>query len=508
MDPELQDLMRQVQAARANGRSLQEINARLKSATEGRYTSVTALRAAAAHGGGGVPGGAFGATARSVARGVAGGFLDEGAGLLAGLGAAVVPGGEGFSEARERVTEQSRGRAAADRQAVGGVLSTAGEVVGSLLPGGTVARGVAAAAPRVGRFARSAIAGGAEGGLLGAGTGDDGDRLERGLVGAGTGAAAGSILGGVVSAARAGRRASKLKPKAGARLGESARDASGLSGKPSRVLDDVAERKRSARELVQPLEELGREEIPEEISQAVMGNSVLRAEAERVAPKVVSEAAEKGQAARFTFDELDTVVRSIRNDASAFKKASGGSLPTNVRPVNVKKAESALEELDDVMGEHLDNFPEFRTRWAREKATQRALLDGRKLWTKHPDDVQAAWEALPDDPQVQDAFREGLASELIFRLEKLSEPTASLRKLVNAPAHRAKLRIIFNNSEEALEKFTDDVLREQKVRDLAHDHEEIMRTIRRKILPWIGGSGLVGGGAAGGAKAVESILGD
>lgn len=496
MDPEiLRDLLQQAQAAREQGRSMEEINTRLREVTNGDIGSTTALRAAVQQfEGGDVPGGAAGATARQFGRGLTASFLDELSGLLAGAGAAAVPGGEGFGEARRRATEESRGRAAADREAAGGILSTAGEVAGSLAPGGAIFKGVRGAT-RLGPAAAGALSGALEGGLFGAGSGEGvEDRAIRGGVGAAGGGILGGAAGGTGGLLVAGRRASRAKPEAGRRLGEAAREASDLEGRPSGILDDVQAGKREARELVRPLERMGREEIPEEIGETVMNNPVLREEAERVAPRAVEAAAEEGgQAARFTFDELDTIARSLRNDANAFKRAAGSDLPANVRPVNVKRAESALDDLDEVMRENLERFPEFRARWATEKARQRALLDGRKLWSKTADDVQSAFNEL-DDPQAREAFREGLATEFIAHIEKLTEPKAALRRIVNSPQTRGKLRVMMGD--DGLQRFTEAAKDEQALRNLAHDYEAVKRFVRR----YVPGGAIAGGGVEGGRR--------
>lgn len=496
------ELLRFAEKAKARGWTTEQINTRLKEVTGGDIGSMTALRAAAEQfEGGDVPGGAAGATVRSAARGAAANFLDEASGLAAGVGAALVPGGEGFNEARRRVTEESRGRAFADRQAAGSFLNTAGNVAGSLLPAGRIFQGVRGLT-RLGPAAAGAVSGAIEGGLFGTGAGRGlEDRATRG----GIGAAAGGILGGAAGATGgrlvAGRKASKMKPKAGARLGQAARDASGLEGRASGILDQVDEGKRAARKMVRPLEKMGREEIPREVSETVMKSPLLRKEAERIAPSVVKAADDAGELARFSFDELDTIARSIRNDASAFQQAAGSDLPANVRPVNVKKAEAALEELDDVMGKHLEDFPEFRARWAELKETGNALTEGRKLFGRTADDFVSGFEDLESEA-ARKAYREGGATELVARLESLSEPKATLRQIVHSPQERQKLRVIMGD--DGLRRFTQAAEDEQILRDLAHDYEAVARFVRR-YLPW---TPVAGAGSEGTRRVVGGILDD
>lgn len=499
MNPE--ELLRFAEKARQRGWTTDQINSRLQEVTDGDIGSMTALRAAVAQrSGGDVPGGAAGATARAAARGAAANFLDEASGVAAGIGAALVPGGEGFNEARRRVQEESRGRAFADKQAAGPLLNTAGNVVGSFLPASRIFRGVRALTG-LGPTAAGAASGAIEGGAFGAGAGKG---LEDRAIRGGIGAAAGGILGGAAGATGgrlvAGRKASKMKPKAGARLGQSARDASGLEGRASGILDQVDEGKRAARKLVRPLEEAGREQIPREISETVMRSPVLRREAKRVAPQVVKTADEAGELARFSFDELDTIARSVRNDANAFRKAAGSDLPANVRPVNVKKAEAALDELDEVMSK-LEGFPEFRARWAELKETGRAVTEGRKLFKRTADDFASGFEDLESEAARQ-AYREGGATELVARLEKLSEPKAAIRQIVHSPQEREKLRIIMG--EDGLRRFTQAAKDEQALRDLAHDYEAIMRFVRR----YVPGGAIAGGGVEGGRRVIGGILDD
>lgn len=435
-----------------------------------------------------------GAVGRSLLRGVSAGFSDEAAGLVGGTASALIPGGRGFSGGFQSAREHAKKVEERDREKISGPGATALDIVGSLLPGSAIFRGLQGAKflKSLGPVARGAIAGGAEGGILGIGTGESAkERAIRGGVGAAVGAAGGGILGG--------RVASKAKPGAGNRLAREVEEATGLTGKPSRVRTDVAAKKSAARqELVRPLEAMGRE-TPAEITETVLSNPVLRREAERVAPKVVKAADEAGEAVkRFSFDELDTISRSIRNDASAFQKAAGSDLPANVRPVNVKKAEAALDELDDVMGKHLEDFPEFRARWAKQKARGRALIEGRKTFkSKVSDDFVSAFEKL-DDPAAKRAFREGGATEMLARLRSLSEPKAVLRQLRQSPELRAKMRVILGG-QDALDDFTTAVVREQRTRAGAHTFEGTMRFIKRKLIPAIGlgGGGLVGGEATG-----------
>src|SRR5690606_18769984 len=129
-------LMERVQQARAAGFSDAEIAAELADITGGSIASVRDLRRAEmeakAHAARPTPQ----RTADEALQMGQGALLDWGdeiGGVLAGLGAAIVPGGKGFSEARRDATQAIRGRVAeadarggAIRNRIGGGLLTTG----------------------------------------------------------------------------------------------------------------------------------------------------------------------------------------------------------------------------------------------------------------------------------------------------------------------------------------------------------------------------------------------
>jgi hypothetical protein len=109
------------------------------------------------------------------------------------------------------------------------VADFAGQVAGGLVPGIGVARGVGMAAKGVGRLGQLMGAGGLEGAVIGAGTAEEGGRLEGALTGAAIGTAAGAAGRGIER--WMGGRAQRL---AASKLERALADA-GYQGTPSDI---------------------------------------------------------------------------------------------------------------------------------------------------------------------------------------------------------------------------------------------------------------------------------
>jgi hypothetical protein len=153
----------------------------------------------------------MGDLARMATQGATLGFADE----LAGLGAALVPGGRGYEEARD----VSRARVGRLRREYP-MQSLAAEMAGGMvLPGMGGARAGGAALRATGSRMAAGLAGGVTGGavggaLTGAGESEAGRRLEGALTGGLIGGVAGGALGAAVPAAgRLGRYAAEKAAK-------------------------------------------------------------------------------------------------------------------------------------------------------------------------------------------------------------------------------------------------------------------------------------------------------
>lgn len=550
MDP--RELLQQAQAALQRGASVDQINQRLAARDDVQFNSLNDLRAAADSAQragqrdpsrGAVSGGilevqpgqqaaarsttaarpaprqegqgtsAFGAGVRSLGRGVLGGFGDEIASVLAGGAAAAVPGGQGFSEARQDVSQAARRQRQADAEAIGGIPAALLQGAGSLAPGSLIFKALrgANALRGVGAAGRAAIAGGAEGGILGVGTGETPrERAVQGLIGTGLGAATGGVVGA--------RQASKLKPRAGVRLADEAEEITGLSGRASsRVEDDIARAKRQAREeLIRPIEQAG-EEISDNINRTIVGDDVLRENAEAVAPRLrdIDDVAE----ASLSAEEVLEIRRQVSSRASALQRAAGGDLAATVNPIDVKDAQRSLRQLDETLAESdvFEDFPEFRRIWRTQKQRSDALIAGRRLASKDrpADDMRAFFEGkpvadkgiksvfpqgLPDDPAVRQAAKEGFATEWMSQLRRLSSPKAALRAIAREGSEQQqKLRAIM--SEDQLDQFARAAQRELKDRSSAQSYEAVKRFSLRYLLP------AAGLGGAGEATGILNILG-
>lgn len=465
---------------------------------------------------------------RRAGQGLTMGGGDELAGLVAALGAAVPGGmspGEAFKSAQQHASQNLR-----EAKENAGAAGLAAEVAGGLLPLVTFApaafRGLLAApgkakaaagalrsgaakegAKRVGRKLPGLIRESAKGAAAGAGVGggaaaaeiglraegDVGERLQavadEPLAVAGGGLLGGAI-GGVARGVPAIRERVRAPEQSGQVLADAVRAEGRVSGRASNVEEAIGARKQQAREgLLGPLEARGRD-LPIEATETLLKNPVLQKHAEAIAPRVVKSAAGEGASVPVSAEELLAIRRSVDNQASAFRQAAGRDVGAGIDPIDVRKAEDALEKLDNVM-QDLEGFPEFQAAWAREKNTGRALITGRKLaGRKGSDDMKALWEGrtpadnqlkkqfpngLPADPQVRNAFREGVATELIADLEEGQQGVkAFIDKARTGSQTREKLKIALGG-EEPLNRFLQAVEAEADVMSKSRLAEELVK---------------------------------
>lgn len=426
---ELQELLDLIDQARQRGASAENINARLAANENLPFSSVDEVQAAFE----GAQQGAQeaedtstpGQLVRLALQGGAGEFMDEGAGLLAGLGAALIPGGRGFGEARafERARSRTKTGRAQEQQGLGG---TAARIGGSIAPGAIALRGlralsggaqagkgigniIAGGRPTsplrtIGRGAgRLGTVGGLESGLLAAGreTGGMGERASAAADAAKIGGPLSAVLGAAGAAAPAARRALTRPSESGRQLASALRESGELAGKPSVIRQSAEQAKRNIRQRGFKLfEEIG--EVASPRVRSVLQDDDIAPVVKQLVPDVA-----EGKAPSFL--ELQRVQQKLQGlRQAAFR--SGDSFEVN-------KFVDAEKKLLDAMGESIEGFPRVRRAWAQQMRRLDALEEGRKVANKNADDIGSALENLPDDRQVRAAFREGVASDLIAKLE-------------------------------------------------------------------------------------------
>lgn len=481
MNPELIELMRAAREALDAGRDPAEVDSIISRATGGKIANRAALAdqleaglsAPESEGRPGI-GTALLDFAKLGAQGASFGLLDEAIGVLAGAGAAVVPGGRGFSEARQAATGAVRESLDASRERAG-AAAILPELAGGLVTGGAgVTRSAARGASTLARIGRGAAAGAVEGGIAGAGYAE-GNLRER-APSAATGAIAGGLLGGAIPTAaeatrvvRAGRRAIREEATIGPRLAETVREESGVSGRPSEVRADVQARGRRA---FKGLDEIA--EIPDSDLRSAL-------QVEEVKPFVPKEVASGSRPP--SFPEAQGALRQVR-------KAKDRALRRG-DAANFGRLAEAESRLSESLADAVEGFEDANRAYARESARARALADGQRLFSKSADEVREAFEAI-DAPEAQAAFREGLAARFVSRLDNITAVPSTLRKIIEAPETREKLRIVLG-SDEALGRLTTAAREGLQTRNRARVARRIQRDILVALASAIGGGGVVGG---------------
>lgn len=479
MDPELVKLMEAATAALEGGADPKEVDAIVRQSTGGRITSAVALadtvearldrQPSAPSQGEDKPslGTAIGDFLRIGGQTLTFGLLDEAAGLAAGAGAALVPGGRGFSEARREETARSRQRLreSIERAGPAAILPTLlGAVAGPGVAGGRFALRGAGTASRIGR---GAAAGAVEGAVAGAGVSEGGIR-ER-LPAAGRGAAAGGITGGLlaggaeaVRGVRALRRAQKAEPTIGPRLSRRMRDEADLA-KPSETRADIRTRGRRAFK--------GLDEI-DAIPDANLRTALQADELKGLVPKDVASGSRPP-----SFPEAQGALRQLRRAKDRALNRGDAA--------NFGKMAEAEARLSESLADAVEGFGEANKAYAREAARGRALAEGQKLFSKSADEVQEAFGRLSTDAERL-AFREGLAARFTSRLDDITAIPSTLKKIAEAPETRAKLRIVLGD--EGFDAFEEAALAAQRTRNRA----KLARRLKRDFM--VGAASALGGG--------------
>lgn len=471
MNPEqMVALMERVQQARAAGFSDAEIAAELADITGGSIASVRDLRRAEmeakAHAARPTPQ----RTADEALQMGQGALLDWGdeiGGVLAGLGAAIVPGGKGFSEARRDATQAIRRRVAeaderggAIRNRIGGGLLTTGL--------GTAARGaaqginilahgpLAAPARMIGRMgSRAAVGGAAVGATEAAGAAEGGvrERLPETAFGAGLGAATGLLGGTVAAAAREVPRAFRTARQVGTNVAGELRRLSGHGQTPTSLLqaEQKAAQKAARESLIKPLEG---QPAPPAITQAFLDAG--DPDVTRTLQRELRAIRGRNPNAREVLDDIGRVLEGKQERLTteiSFETAdelARGMTERARRALRMGRAEEAanLSSAFEVLDENLRTLPgysEFKGEWARTSANMRALVVGRKLASPSvsADDVSRALAALPTDEARKFAL-DAMANQYAFRLESRLGKSGQVSAIMDAgPDFQRKLRQMF-----------------------------------------------------------------
>jgi hypothetical protein len=359
---ELMQLLREAREARLAGMDQVEIDGLINEFTGGQFVDTRALAAAAfapppeeaalARVAEHSPASQF---ARAFTQGLTFGFADE----LAGLGAAVVPGGKGFSEA----TEASRQRIEDIRETAPGA-ALASEIAGGFgVPFGALgtARGaIGAGATRAARAGRAAAAGAATGGATGALTGlgeGQGGLLARApsaAVSGSLGAAAGGLLGGGVGAV------SRTAPVSGQQIAD--RLVRRVGRQPGTIpATDAIDKslKQVSREMFQPLEREFTEVTSPGVLAAIQSDDPLvNAVIRRSLPKAVRQGERPP-----SLLELQSLRQRLRGKASAAQRVGD--------PAERRLFSDAEAQLREALTDEIPGFAEAQSRWAALQASKR-----------------------------------------------------------------------------------------------------------------------------------------
>lgn len=526
MDPE--QLLANAQAALARGASPEQVNARLASISD--FTSIEQLQQAVAAGpppeaeGGEQDRGVIDALIGGIGRGLTGGFLDEltGLALSSDIGATLLgrPDLKGLS--REEAIALARGsqEELADEHPI---ASTAGLLTGAIAgPGALATRAVGigrrgAGLGQIGRLAPQSIRGRAavgagqlgavgagEAGLFAAGEaeGGVGERVEAAGRAAPAGAALGVATGGLLGAAGGARAVRQSATEVGEELAEAARTRSGLRADPRPTKARAAQLREEAQETFAALEAQGRN-IPAELTQQALDNPTIRRELGKLrsvdARRVLRsfekfEAGEANSVIGLSFRQADDIAKNLRQRASFFAQnaaESGGIRSSTPGRVDlVREAEEAVDALDTIMNESLEGFAEARALWSQQASELRALTEGRRLWGKASVDIIEAADDITE-PHVLQAFREGLATELVRKLESGAGGIENfIRQAETGSELQRKLAVVMGSPERAA-GFLDDLAAQGRLLSRAR----LIETITKWAGFAFGGSSLAGGAA-------------
>jgi hypothetical protein len=491
-------LLAAAERARAAGKSEAEVNRVISNATGGRITTVAALQESArlvsATESAAEPEprpGLLGRARQNVREGLAEtrdvlrmvgqgatfGFGDE----IAGAAAAVIPGGRGYTEARDASRDnlaRIRGGDTIHPLVAGAAEVTGGVAVPLGAVGNLMGRGAGIGAAAL----RGAGIGAAGGAVYGAGEADElsdtpGNTIRGGLLGGVTGGAFGAGGGVAARGVRALRDPLRAAaPEAGAELSARLKSGAGVGGEVAPVREAATQR---ARQVFAELDKLAELDHP-------TLRSVLRTENIAKAAGVADDVAAGARAP--SFKEAQAAHQRIRGIKDrALRNADMDSYQQAARMES--ELFNALQDATSSRYGHA--LPDY----AREMAAVRAVQQGYRTATKAADEIEAAYRALADNPEAQHAFREGVAARIVQGLE--SGSVESFIRRAETPQFQRKLAVVFNGDTDAVRRFMDDVSR-----SAPGSRAEMFASIRRWAF-----RGAVGGTAAAGTyTAAKGLL--
>lgn len=491
MDP-LQELLEMARAAIAAGADADSVDARVSKVTEGRFKTLAELERGLRK-----PM-SVGDVARAGAQGASFGFFDE----ARGVGAAIVPGGKGYTEARDE-SRANMARIRHDHPLGSFVAEMAGGMVAPGLGGAAVgSKMLAGGASRVAAGAAGGAVGGAAGGALtGVGEGETlWGRVRGGLAGGAVGAAAGAGLG-----AAGGYLARRMNP--------------GVDRARQRLVEELERAGVDPEQLLTHLRQVGPEAVPADLGEnmAREARAALNQAPDLAAPggpksRIRSRAARTGDRLARDLREGSGLskryVESLRGAESALEDLRAEvykpleelygrvehprvreaiELPevqavlseTSPGVVQGKKAPSFMElqramfRLDDkaksatagreyqlareataaknkliaAMEEAMPEFEGAQQKYAQALQRVGAHELGRKMWGRPSSDILAELNSMTT-PEAQEAFRYGLLDAVETRLLRRKGGNPASGELIDAGADvLKKLRVLMGSDE-------------------------------------------------------------
>lgn len=475
-----QELLQFAQEAIQKGANPKAVDLRIQKLTGGRYAGIKALQTvatvSAATGGSGFQGTGAGGSwdsgravipagdaARMAAQGATFGFGDE----IAGLGAAVTPGGQNYKQARD--ASRSRVERVREEFPVQSALAeTAGGLVVPGLGGAGALKGVATAVragskmEALANAGRVAATGAAAGGLFGIGESDEEDiagRLRAGAVGATVGGVAGAALSGAAGAVgRAGANRARRKLVTEAEkivanaprvddLAERVAKGAGIPGGELGPARAAAQRElaRVSEEAYRPLEEAHGEIRDGELRRLLKQEAYL--------PAVRRVMGREGMQTRTPgFKEAQAIRSTILSRANRLERAGDWHPAATLR--------QAAQELTEMLERRVPGYVQANRQWMSAKKAAGAFDAGYKLGAKsNIETIQRAMNALPTEGMAREHFRMGLASRLYDQLSaKGGTVTRAQVERLQSMGMGKKLRMMFRD-DEAYREFADDLRR-------------------------------------------------